>query len=676
MSANIKTFGLGVFNKSPNVEYKVYENGLYLGNSTLSEHLLLVEIIDKEQTTFKLYPDTRTIAEFACYKSNMTEVTSWGNNLKTIGYGAFMQSKLTAITLPNSLETIADSAFKQTKLTSLNFGTGLKAIGYEAFSNCPDLADVTLPNSLERIDSSVFYGTSVTYTDYENGRYLGSGDAGETANPYFALMEVITKTMTTFTVHADTHLIVPGVFYGSSSLESVEIKEKVSFIGSGAFENCIALTSLSVAANNTHFYSPSNKAILEKDTDRLLFGLNGGFIPEDTKIIGEKAFYYRKFTEPLVIPSSVTTIEDYAFYQTNLTAIVIPDSVTKIGKSVFQYSNSLTSVTLSKNLKVIEDWTFSGCKILETLTIPDSVTMIKEWAFSNCEMLANVTYSANLAFIGDVAFSSCVALTTLPASESLRVFGSGSFRGCESLTSITIPKNVRYISSGAFADCTALTTLNVVSENNHYDSRENCNGIIETATNTLMVAVKDTVIVESIEALGAEVFSGIDIQSITIPASITKIGNWAFSDCGKLETVVIEGELTMINAGTFSHCTSLTSVNIPETVTEIGGSAFYNCKVLPEIKLPANLEKIGSWCFGRCTILPQIVIPRSVTNIARSAFSSCANLTIYAEATALPDGWHADWNDGNRPVYWYSETANYDGSHWRYVDGVPTVWAE
>lgn len=132
----------------------------------------------------------------------------------------------------------------------------------------------------------------------------------------------------------------------------------------------------------------------------------------------------------------------------------------------------------------------------------------------------------------------------------------------------------------------------------------------------------------------------------------------------------------MINAGTFSHCTSLTSVNIPETVTEIGGSAFYNCKVLPEIKLHANLEKIGSWCFGRCTILPQIVIPRSVTNIARSAFSSCANLTIYAEATALPDGWHADWNDGNRPVYWYSETANYDGSHWRYVDGVPTVWAE
>lgn len=226
MSANIKTFGLGVFNKSPNVEYKVYENGLYLGNSTLSEHLLLVEIIDKEQTTFKLHPDTRTIAEFACYKSNMTEVTSWGNNLKTIGYGAFMQSKLTAITLPNSLETIADSAFKQTKLTSLNFGTGLKAIGYEAFSNCPDLADVTLPNSLERIDSSVFYGTSVTYTDYENGRYLGSGDAGETANPYFALMEVITKTMTTFTVHADTHLIVPGVFMDLTVLKVWKLKRR------------------------------------------------------------------------------------------------------------------------------------------------------------------------------------------------------------------------------------------------------------------------------------------------------------------------------------------------------------------------------------------------------------------------------------------------------------------
>ncbi|OQC50390.1 MAG: hypothetical protein BWX57_00218 [Tenericutes bacterium ADurb.Bin024] len=674
MSVNIKSFSDEVFYNSPAVNYTVYENGLYLGSGTHGAHLVFVKMVDKTQATLKLHPDTRIIANRACANSSLTEVTFWGNKLHTIGYSAFANcANLTSIYLPNIVSKIEGSAFENCGLTSVTLGTGVKEIGNSAFEDCQVLETIKVPDDLEKIGLYAFYSCpKLPTTEYDYGRYLGT-----TTNAHLILLESTLQTMTAIEIHSDTRLIAPGALYNSSKLTTVNIPANVRFIGREAFASCYLLDSFTVDSANEYYYTPTNnKALMEKETHRLLYGLNGGYIPETTKIIGELAFKGRSLTEAITIPNSVTTIEFAAFESTRIPSVIIPDSVTKMEQSIFRYCEKLASVMLSNNLNVIDEWTFYNCESLTSISIPDSVSIIKERAFSNCNVLATVNLGAGLVFIDDVSFQSCVALNNLVFPDSLRVIRNSGFTNCQNLTSISIPKELVYIGPAAFAECPLITSITVASENRYFDDRENCNAVIEKKTNKMVVGCNVSTIPSTVVALGAYLFAGCTFESITIPATITVLENSVFNGCINLKTVVIQSAITKIANYTFNGCRALTSVNIPETVTEIGDSAFYNCSALTELKLPANLITIGSWCFGGCNKLTQIIIPASVTTIGYYAVRNCALLTIYAEATSLPEGWDENWNPSNRPVYWYSETANYDGEHWRYVSGVPTVWAE
>lgn len=148
--------------------------------------------------------------------------------------------------------------------------------------------------------------------------------------------------------------------------------------------------------------------------------------------------------------------------------------------------------------------------------------------------------------------------------------GNDVFRWCAGLTSVTIGNNVKRIGDGAFGFCTELTSIIVEKENSVYDSRNECNAIIETETNTLIFGCKDT----------------------TIPNSVTSIGNFAFN-----------------------NCTGLTSITIPNSVTSIGDCVFYYCTDLSSITIPNSLTSIGQQAFGGCSGLTSITIPNSVTTL-------------------------------------------------------------
>ena len=271
---------------------------------------------------------------------------------------------------------------------------------------------------------------------------------------------------------------------------------------------------------------------------------------------------------------------------------------------------------------------FSGCYYLTSVTIPNSVTTIDEKAFYMCQKLASITIGNSVTSIGGRAFYDCWDLTSITIPNSMTSIGERAFEYCTALTSVIIPNSVTSIGENPFSGCTNLTSMIVESGNTKYDSRDNCNAIIETASNTLIVGCKNSFIPNSVTSIGEIAFCGCTgLTSIIIPNSVTNIDNWAFSSCTGLTSITIPNSVTSIGIGAFGDCSGLTSVTLPNNVTSIGDYTFSGCTGFTSFTIPDNVTSIGYGAFGGCSGLTSISISNSVTSIGGYAFSDCSGLT-------------------------------------------------
>ena len=352
-------------------------------------------------------------------------------------------------------------------------------------------------------------------------------------------------------------------------------------------------------------------------------GISSITIPNSVTSIGEMAFGECSKLTSIIIPNSVTSIGACAFWAcSSLTSITIPNSVTIIEEFTFEACSSLTSITIPNSVTSIERYAFTECSSLTSITIPNSVTSIEEHAFFDCPSLTSITIPNSVTYIGSYAFSYCpVESITIP--NSVTYIGTSAFGHCSALKSIIVGNSVTTIENGAFSGCPSLTSISVRENNPKYDSRENCNAIIETESNTLVMGVNSTVIPNSVTSIGKNAFGGREITSITIPNSVTNIGDDAFYGCSGLTSVTIPNSVTSIGDSSFGECSGLTSVIIGNSVTSIGDWAFAGCSGLTSITIPNSVTNIGDRTFVRCENLTSITVGNSVTNIEGNAFLSC-----------------------------------------------------
>ena len=297
-----------------------------------------------------------------------------------------------------------------------------------------------------------------------------------------------------------------------------------------------------------------------------------------------------------------------------LTSIEIPNSVTSLGYYAFHNCRGLTSIEIPNSVTFIESGAFSGCGLTKIIVAPDNPVYDSR---DNCNAI--IETSTNTLIAG------CMN-TLIP--NSVTSIGYDAFDGCSGLTSIMIPNSVTSINNYAFVGCSGLTNIIVAPDNPVYDSRNNCNAIIETSSNTLIAGCMNTLIPNSVTSIGDAAFEGCSgLTSIEIPNSVTSIGYLAFDGCTSLTSIEIPNSVTSIGKQAFYNCTSLSSIKISNSVTSIGGYVFGNCESLTSVKIPNSVTSIGNYVFCDCSGLKSIEIPNSVTSIGNYAFYYCTGLT-------------------------------------------------
>lgn len=272
-----------------------------------------------------------------------------------------------------------------------------------------------------------------------------------------------------------------------------------------------------------------------------------------------------------------------------------------------------------------------------------TITAIKSKGFKSFSKITTVTLPSTIIAIGAEAFYECEKLSSVCCANAIRVPNT-----------VCIPSSVSYVGKEAFAKCSNLNFIIVDKGNPTYDSRNNCNAIIETKTNTLLCGCQSTLIPNNVTSIGPLAFHGCSgLTSITIPESVTFIGYGAFQKCEKLTSVHIPKSVTTIETGILNYCESVTAITvdtanpaydsrdncnaiiatktntlvcgcqntiIPNTVTAIGFNAFFGCSGLTSITIPESVTSIKAFAFDNCKNLPTVHIPKSVTSIGPRVF--------------------------------------------------------
>lgn len=496
-----------------------------------------------------------------CLDKNVKEVVI-PNTVTSIGEYAFINCEsLTNITIPDSVTSIGVEAFAGcTSLESVTIPNSLTTIEEGAFSDCISLTEIIIPNSVTYIGKFAFWNcmSLKIYCEASSKPKKGWNTQWSGSRKVVWGYKVSDSTKENTEIVTGIFKIKAGKLIKclDENTKEVVIPDGVTSIGVNAFKGFKALTSVEIPDSVN---SIDNMAFLD------CFSLESITIPSSVKSIGRYAFYGSKLTK-----INISSMDEWFNYSFGL-AVIPRDFIEpyEYGYDLYLNDELVTNITIPNNIKEIKKYAFCCCKSLKSVTLPNSVTKIGEGAFAGCESLTNITLPNSITSIGDVAFFSCKSLTDVLIPDSVENIGFCAFSYCESLKNVTIPKSVTDIEGLSFSNCQSLVSIKVDKNNEVYDSRNNCNAIIETKTNKLIFGFQNT----------------------KIPNTVTIIGDGAFVGCSLLTNIVIPKNITKIEGFAFQQCSNLTSLTISESVTYIGLNALSLCDKLKTITFLGSKEQ-------------------------------------------------------------------------------------
>lgn len=471
--------------------------------------------------------------------------------------------------------------------------------------------------------------------------------AAETAETWF-VFDQDTNTITSYSQDVEH---APKDIVIPSTINGVEVKS----IGAGAFKARVDITSVVI---------PDTVTTIDDSTFQGCTGLRSVKLGNGVTSISGNAFSGCSSLTDVQFPDGLVTIWGGAFRKcSKLTGVVLPDSVEKIGRGAFEGCSSLTDMRLPSGV-TLKDAAFEDCTGLATVTLPDDITEIPQDAFSGCTSLKSITLPDSIVKIDQSAFYHCSSLTAITIPEHITIIGGGVFKGCTSLTSVSLPNGLERIGNNTFYECAKLTSITIP------------NGV---------------------STIGKRAFYGTSLENVTIPDSVTSIGEDAFSSSrgsyvkgpitinrprGSIsgepwgappvcaiywsDTVVLGGKyLCQVNGDGLELVKTLDRAITDATdiqdllnqynndhgtnhsITSIGSDAFVSCKKLSAISIPDSVTNIGEEAFWNCENLAAITIPESVTAIGEYAFSDTTTVTVKKAVDSIEG---APWGAGR--VIW------------------------
>ena len=466
-----------------------------------------------------------------------------GYRVISIGYSAFSRNNLSEIILPETITKIMGSAFANSfELPSITIPRNVAYIcDYDGiFAGCPKLKTITVDEDNPVYDSR----ESCNAVIHSNTNRMVAG-CGTTTIPrtvtYISTQALVGWEVEHLFVHKDLFLGYGGWFSFDEGLPNLE--------------------SIVVEEGNPYYASPDGcNAIIDMENGELLLGCSQTIIPSGVIDIASQAFIGNKKIKSINIPEGVIAINSQAFLGCeNLEEVNLPSTLTYIVGGAFSYCN------------------------LKSIHIPDGIEELDNTFYYN-NNLTTFTGGNNLRRIGNGTFAGC-GFESFTVGNKVEVVGD-AFERCSRLKSLFIPKGVKSIGRNIVMSCESLESIIIEEGNTIYDSRDNCDAIIETATNKMIAGCKNT----------------------TLPDGINSISDYCFWECYDLKELYF-----------------------PESLEKIGNYAFYCCESLQTVRLPRSLNELGDGAFNNCLNLTSVVVEwtEPIPLTSRYTFSNCANCTLY-----------------------------------------------
>lgn len=387
---------------------------------------------------------------------------------------------------------------------------------------------------------------------------------------------------------------------GSSKLNGgVSILNDIESIGEDAFLDCTGITSVHIGSNIKSIglaafaCCPSLKTVYWWAENCTEAGSGSypifGEYPET-----EIASMQNTAITQVAIGSNVKSLPTYAFTKCkSLSSINIPNNVTEVGGGLLE-SSGITSATIGDGVSNISSYIFSNCSNLQKVKLGSAAKIISEFAFQNCTSLEKITFPSSITQIQPNAFKGATDKSDTRSTLKIYIEDFGSWCMIDGLSYLMNP----HWAEGSGSDKTLQHDLYWYSDFNKPEDQQ------------------------------------IQITSINIPNTVTKIPDHAFYNCTHLGSVQLPNSILFIEVQAFCGCTSLTTINVPEGVSSIGEQAFNGCSKLTTLNLPNSLLTIGPAAFWGCMALTSLTIPDNVKVLPAQMVSACTSLT----SMSIPGG--------------------------------------